>query len=223
MAEGVVVDLKLVNVEHADREGDAQADGVLPALAADGVVAPPVGHAGELIYGGVPLHLIPILEEFNVGIHPGPDNGGVEGLGDVIHGPQGKPLLFVLNIVEAGDEDHRDAAENHLLLKHFQKLKTVGAGHDDVQKNQGIIPHLRLLQAFLSGIHHGDFVVPGQDGTEEIGLNGAVVYNQNFIHNRFPPSWTRLRGSGLAAAKDSRILLPVCHYIKLFPKREVLT
>ena len=54
-----------------------------------------------------------------MGVHPGPDNAGVEGLGYVVHGPQGQAPLFVLNVVEAGNENHRRAPEDDLLLEHF--------------------------------------------------------------------------------------------------------
>ena len=119
MAEGVVVDFELINVEHADGNGGPQADGVLPAFAADGVVTPPVGHFGELVHRGGLLDLRPVAVEVDMSVDPCPDDGGMEGLGNVVHGSQGQALLFVLGIVQAGNEDDGRVPENHLFLEHL--------------------------------------------------------------------------------------------------------
>ena len=147
----------------------------------------------------------------------------MEGLGNIVHGPQGEALFLVLDVVEAGDEDDRRVPENDLFLKHFQKLKAVDARHNHVQENQGIVFGFCLCQTFLSRVHHGDFVIRLQNGAEEVRLDRTVVNNQNFFHNRFLPSWMRLRGTGFAAVEDSRISLLDGNYIKCFQKKEGLT
>ena len=80
MAEGVVIDLELVDIEHADGQGHPEADGFPPLGQALPLIAPAVGHAGELIHHGLLLELHLVVVELDVGIDTGLDDHGAEGL-----------------------------------------------------------------------------------------------------------------------------------------------
>ena len=140
MAEGVVVHLEFVNVEHTDGEGNLQAGGLLPLGQAVEVVAAAVGNAGELVRHGLVLHLLAVLVQLDVGIHPGLDDQRVAGLADVVHRPQSQPPLLTLDVGEAGNQDDWNVPGDHLLLQLLQQHKTIHLRHDHVQQDQGIIP-----------------------------------------------------------------------------------
>ena len=186
MPEGVVVDFELVDVHHADGEGDVQPHGVLPPLQADGVVVPPVCHAGELVQGGLPLDLGAVLIQLDVGVDPGLDHQGVEGLGDIVHSPQGQPALLVLKIGEACDENDGDVLGGGVLLQQRQHLKAVDAGHNHVQKDQRVVAALGVVQPALGGVNRGDIIGVIQNRLQKISLNRAVVDNQNSLHGDAP-------------------------------------
>ena len=57
--------------------------------------------------------------------------------------------LFVLCIRQAGDQNHRDALGDDLLLQLFQQGESVHSGHHHVQKNQGIIFTARAGEPIL--------------------------------------------------------------------------
>ena len=182
MAEGVVVDLELVNVEHTQGEGDLEAHSLLPLAGADAVVPPPVGHAGELVSHGLVLHLLAVLIELDMGLDPGLDNKRVEGLGDVVHGSQGQALLLMLNIGQAGDEDYGQVLGKDLLLQLFQQHEPVHLRHDHVQQDQGKIPRAGGVQSGLGRLYGSDVVVVLQNRFQLGGLYNAVVHNQYFFH-----------------------------------------
>lgn len=77
-----------------------------------------------------------------------------------------------------------------LLLQQRQQLEAIDAGHDDVQKDQGIVAGLGVVQSALGGVDHGDVVDVIQDRFEKIGLNGAVVDDQNSLHGDAPFTMT---------------------------------
>mgnify|MGYP002509279956 CR=1 FL=1 len=54
-----------------------------------------MGHAGEPVHHGLlhELHLIAV--ELDMGVHPGFDDGGFEGLGHIVHRPQHQPPLLI--------------------------------------------------------------------------------------------------------------------------------
>ena len=97
----------------------------------------------------------------------------------------------------------RRVAEDDLLLKHFQQLKSVDSRHDHVQKDQGVILLLGLLQSGLGGVDHRNRVIRGQDGTEEVRLNRTVVNDQNFLHILLLLSCRRQQRAVLFAGKGA--------------------
>ena len=56
------------------------------------------------------LQVVPVALELQVVAHAGPHQIGVDRLGDVIHGPQSKPLGLVFGIGHGRQEDHGDVA-----------------------------------------------------------------------------------------------------------------
>ncbi|MNE62722.1 hypothetical protein D3C80_1580200 [compost metagenome] len=75
------------------------------------------GLLDQIIFRHAPRHLglqqrvlalqpIPCLLGLQLGAHPGLDDGGVDGLGDVIGGAEGQPLLLAARIGEGGEQHH---------------------------------------------------------------------------------------------------------------------
>ena len=160
--------------------------GLVPLHDAVEVIPAAVGDAGELVSQGLVLHLTAVVVEFDVGVDPGLDDEGFKGLADVVHRPQDQAVLFVLLVGEAGDEDHRHALGDDLLLEFFEQGKAVHARHDHVQKDEGEALAACEAQAVLCGLGHDHVVIALQDGLEPGGLYGAVVHDQDLFHNHTP-------------------------------------
>ena len=157
--EGVVIQLELVDVEHTDGEGQLEADGLPPAHQALLLVPAAVCHAGELIHHGLPPELHLVVVELDMGIHPGLDNHRAEGLGHVVHRPQQQPPLLVLDVRQAGQQDHRDKPGQLGALQLLQQGEAVHLGHHHVQQDQGKAPLLGGAQARLGGVAGGNVVI----------------------------------------------------------------
>ena len=99
-----------------------------------------------------------------MGVDPGLDDQRVEGLDNIVHGPQGEALLLVFNVVEAGNQDDRDVLGNDLFLKLFQQHEAVHIRHDHVQQHQGEFPGGGKAQPVLGGVDHGDVILLVQNG-----------------------------------------------------------
>ena len=187
VAEGVVIDLELVNIEHAQGEGLSETDSVLPSGGALRLVAPAVGHAGELIHQGLLLELVLIAVELDVGVDPGLDDHRAEGLGDIVHRPQQEPPLLVLNVGQAGDHDDGDVPGQVRGFQLPDQGEPVHVRHHHVQQDQGIAPLLGGAEPVRCGLAHGDLVIVFQDRVKKLDLYGAVVNDQYPIHE--VPPW----------------------------------
>ena len=115
-------------------------------------------------------------------IGPGPDDDGAEGLRDIVHRAQRKPLLLVLDIGQSADQDHGRVFGQDCLLEVLQQSEAVHIRHDDVQENQRESFGLGHAEALLSREAYGHFVIGGQDGFQVFGLSPAVFDDQYFVH-----------------------------------------
>ena len=61
VAEGIVVHLEAVDVEHTDRKGELQPGGLLPLGRAVLLIFAPVGDPGQLVGHGLLLHLAAVV------------------------------------------------------------------------------------------------------------------------------------------------------------------
>ena len=91
-----------------------------------------------------------------------------------------------MKIGEACDEDDRDVLGGRVLLQQRQHFETVDAGHNHVQKDQGIVAALGVVQSALGGVDRGDIIGVIQNRFQKISLNRAVVDNQNSLHGDAP-------------------------------------
>ena len=181
MAEGVIIDLKLVDVKHTQGDGLLEADGLLPLVVAVQVVAAPVGHPCHGVHHRLLFHLGAVAVELDMGVYPGPDDGGMVGLGDIVHRPQHQASLLILRVPQAGNENHRHVLGDDLLLHLPQQIKAVHTWHDYVQQHQRKILHTGMVQPRLGGVDHRNVVILLQNGAQHIGLDRAVVNNQNLL------------------------------------------
>ena len=109
MPECVVEPFEMVNIKHADRERHLEAGGLVPLDHAVAVMLPSVGDPGQLIGPGLVLHLPTVVVQFDVRTDPGLYDQRREGLRDIVHRAQHQPVLFVLNIGKAGNQNNWDA------------------------------------------------------------------------------------------------------------------
>lgn len=110
---------------------------------------------------------------------------GAERLGDVVHRSQGQPVLLILDVGQTGNQDHRDALGDDLLLQLLEKGEAVHAGHDYVQQDEGKGLRAGAAEPVLRRLRDGDVVAALQNGLQLGGLQGAVVDNQYFFHMLF--------------------------------------
>ena len=135
-----------------------QSGGLLPLHYAETVVPAAVGDSGELVGHRLGFHLLAVLVELNVGVDPGLDNQRVERLGNIVHRPQHKPPLLVLDGGEAGDQNHGEMLGEYLLLELLQQHEAVHFRHDHIQQNQGVVPSGGLGQSLRRRLHGGNVV-----------------------------------------------------------------
>ena len=117
VAKGIIVRFKAVNVKHADGKRNSQPEGLLPLCGTVTLVAAPVGNPSQLVRHRLPLRLPAVMVELHMRIHPGPYHRGAEGLCDIIHRPQYQPVLLVLHIGEARNQNDGNALGDNLLLQ----------------------------------------------------------------------------------------------------------
>jgi len=109
------------------------------------------GHDGHILdhghFPGAALHLffqvgvlvpekVPGGLQGQVVFYPGEDDGGADGLGDVIHGPQVQAPLFVFRRRLGGEEDDGDVPAAGVQMELAGHFKAVHAGHHHVEENQ---------------------------------------------------------------------------------------
>ncbi len=98
MTEGVIIQLELIDIEHADGEGDLETDRLPPARCALILISSPIGHTGKLVDHGPLLELHLIMIKLDVGVHPSLDDHRFKRLRDIIHRPQQESPLLVLHV-----------------------------------------------------------------------------------------------------------------------------
>ena len=111
-----------------------------------------------------------------------------------------------------------------VLLQQCQQFKTVDAGHDHVQKDQGIVAALGVVQSALGGVNRSDIIGVIQNGLEKIGLHRTVIDDQNSLHGDTPFIMTPAGGMGgilslieCACCKRRNLR----YYIRVFSKGKV--
>ncbi|MOA34606.1 hypothetical protein D3C78_1559900 [compost metagenome] len=82
------------------------------------------------------VQTIPGLLGLQLGAYPRLDDDGLDGLGDVVGGPEGQALLFALRIGEGGEQYHWDAVGVGVGAKLLEYLVAVHAGHHHIQQNE---------------------------------------------------------------------------------------
>ena len=164
VAEGVVVYLEAVDVEHADGDGDMQADRLAPLCGTVLLILAPVGDACKLVGHGLLLHLPAVVVQLDMGVDPRLDDQRLEGLCDIVHSAQNEPPLFVRHGGQAGDQNDRDALGDDLLLQFLQQSKTVHSRHHHIQQNEREIFFVGQAQAVLRPLGDGNIVLVLQDG-----------------------------------------------------------
>ncbi len=71
-----------------------------------------------------------------VGAHPLAQQDGVDGLGEVVVGAESEALDLVLDVLLAGQEDHRDGGRGRVAFQQLADLETGVPGHDHVEQDQ---------------------------------------------------------------------------------------
>ena len=130
--------------------------------------------AGALEHQAV--QLIAVFFEFELVAHPGFDQGGLEGLDDVVHGAQVQAVGLVARVVLRSDEQNGDAGCGRIFLKATAHLVTVHAGHDHVQQNDiGRVGAVSQTQAGkpVLGHYQGKFVLEGFNQNPDV-FRGVV-------------------------------------------------
>ena len=107
-----------------------------------------------------------------LGIHPGPEDGQGEGLGDVVLRPQFQPGHDVGLPVVGGEEDHRQPAPDLL-----QKRQAAAVGEVHVQDGQGKGPlPFQRLPGLGQGAAEGHRPVLSLQGQANPLAQGQVIF-----------------------------------------------
>ena len=72
-------------------------------------------------------------------------------------------MLFVFDVGQAGNQNHRDALGQDFLLQFLQQGKAVHTRHHDIQQDQGILRAGGLPQPVLRRLDNGDIVLVFQN------------------------------------------------------------
>ena len=158
------------------------------------------------------LQVALLVAQRQVGLHPGPEDGGFDGLGDVIHPAGLEPHSLVRGVVQGGYEDHRDVARQAVGLEQPAGFQTVQAWHHDVEQDE-----VRVLAAgdvdgadAVAGHEHA--VLAFQEVHEHDDVLGLVVHHQ---HGGFVGCLVRTCG-GAERADATGILDCVCGIVPGF-------
>ena len=97
---------------------------------------------------------------------------GIARLGDIVHPAGGEASRLVLELVQGGEEDHRDRSGSRIGLEPFAHLEAVQTRHADVEQDQ--VRPQRGGQAQASGAVGGaDDVQPPIP--EDLGGQAQIV------------------------------------------------
>ena len=111
-----------------------------------------------------------------------------EGLCNIVNRSQHKPALLMLYIGKAGDQDHRNALGNDLLLQFFEQCKTIHSRHDHIEQDQGEGSRTRIHKPLFSRLRNGNLVIILQNRPKLRRIQTAVVNNQYLFHISPHPS-----------------------------------
>ena len=149
-----------------------------PAQALDDLQASLLELLGAILDRGLQGPVL--VMEGQVGLHPGPDPGRADGLGDVVHAAQVEALLLVLRGLLGGDEQHRDGAGEGVRLEPPDHFVAVHSGHHDVEQDQvrRIVLGGDLQRPDTAGSHFHP-VGGGQDPPQDIDVSRGVIHDQD--------------------------------------------
>ena len=104
----------------------------------------------------------------------------VERFGQIIIGPEPKPLDLAFGIVRAGQDQNRriDACEPQLT----QHIMAIHIGQTEVQQNEVVIVKLGQIDAFFAQIRRIDVQVGMCQHQFDAFRCGRVVFNQKHAH-----------------------------------------
>ena len=83
------------------------------------------------------------------GAEPGPEERGIERLGQVVLRPHLDAAHRALDLVQGGDDDHRHVPQGGVALHLGQRLVPVQHRHQDVQQHDVVGPRAEQLQRLL--------------------------------------------------------------------------
>ena len=138
MAAGKLSSKRREISQIAEHHGPVERDSAEPEV----VIGPPedtvdhvLGHeAGEDIAHPLALQIVQPLS-CQTAVDPSPQKHGVEGLRQVVLGPQLDAAHDALDVLERGDHDHRDVAQLAVRLHLREHLEAVDLRHDDVEQD----------------------------------------------------------------------------------------
>jgi len=158
-----------------------------------------------------------MLEQVDVGLHPGQQILRLDGLGDVVGAPHGKPPELVVDATEGGHEDHRDVPQRGVGLEALADLVAVDTRQQYIQQDQlrggalaegqhllprgggerGVTPPRQKggdgLQVVLGIVHHQHGAgALGGEANDGIGCGGKRRLARGVIHR--PRRARRQRG-----------------------------
>ena len=115
-------------------------------------------------------------------LDPGIDDGGTDGLVDVVGRPQAKTALLAVLVDQGRHQDHRDVPGSGLFTQALEHFEAIHVRHHDVEQDQ-IRP--RLARSHLKGLDatgcRDDPQVAGQHPLQHHPIDGFVVHHQNGV------------------------------------------
>ncbi|MNV37671.1 hypothetical protein D3C71_1292000 [compost metagenome] len=122
---------------------------------------------------------IPRSLELQVVAHARHGDGGVDGLGDVVHCAQLQPHRFVVGGAHGGEENHRNVFGLGVELQAPQHLVAIHVRHHDVEQDQvGLFGRHDLQRAFAGGCQL-DLVVGAQEVAHQRQIARGVIHHQH--------------------------------------------
>ena len=118
--------------------------------------------------------------QFQMGLHPLEEFGGLERLGDIVNCPQLEPLDQVIGLYLGGEKNDRNLPSLGMFLEPPAGFEAVHFGHHDIEQDQ-VWYHLGDLLERLHAVLGDVELVPllAQDGAQHLDILQGIVDDQD--------------------------------------------
>jgi len=130
-----------------------------------------------------------------MGANPGPDDGGTDRLGDVVHCPGLKTGRFIADLAERGDENDRHGLGGRFFLEAPARLQAGQSGHHDIEQDEVGQLIGSELQGFFAVASEEQAIVLVQNLAQDLQVGRFIVDDEDLgsfvlcVQHVAYPSW----------------------------------